>query len=57
MSGYFLNDAGHSKMCSWLTENAAEAESRRAKNCGGGAANATDLGVMCKSSCGFGGVC
>jgi hypothetical protein len=56
-SGYFLNDAGHPKMCSWLTENAAEAESRRERNCGGGAANATDLGVMCKSSCGFGGVC
>ena len=50
-SGYFLNDNGHPVECSWLTENASEVEIRREKNCGENQ-DATDLGEMCKHSCG-----
>lgn len=54
-AGYFLNELGHPKQCSWLTENADEVDLRREMNCGENAL--TDLGAMCKSSCGFGGIC
>ena len=50
-TGYFLNDIGHPVECSWLNENEKEVEMRKDRNCGG-LNNATDLGVMCKHSCG-----
>jgi hypothetical protein len=51
-SGYFLNDQNHPVKCSWLVDDTldeAEISFRRERNCGG---SGTDLGKMCKSSCG-----
>ena len=51
ISGYFLNDIGHPVECAWLNENDEEADMRKDRNCGG-LYSATDLGVMCRHSCG-----
>lgn len=51
-SGYFLNDQNHPVKCSWLVDETldeAVLSFRRERNCGG---SGTDLGKMCKSSCG-----
>ena len=51
-SGYFLNDVGHPVQCVWLNESSNDGEMRKSRNCGE-SQDATDLGVMCKSSCGL----
>jgi len=51
-SGYFLNEQNQPVTCSWLvdsTRDEAEISLRRMRNCGG---SGTDLGKMCKNSCG-----
>ena len=52
--GYFLNEQGHAVKCAWLTDAGVGAEEillRKERNCGLYQAS-TDLGNMCKSSCG-----
>eukprot|EP00970_Alexandrium_tamarense_P009684 scaffold1942_cov197-Alexandrium_tamarense.AAC.16 len=55
-SGYYLNEHDHPRQCSWLngSSDPADAITRRERNCGTSVEypDATDLGKMCKNTCG-----
>ena len=52
--GYYLNEHGFAKPCAWMSGLDPTGELRRIKNCGfpDGEWETTDLGMMCKSTCG-----
>ena len=53
--GYYLNELDHPYKCEWLVDkNDPLDDSRKIKNCGitNGYPNPTDLGIMCKATCG-----